>query len=279
MDVFISVDLEGITGTVSFSQCDHPDGKSEYPYARRMMTHDVNAAIRGARLAGAKRIVVKDAHWTCKNLLIDELETGIELISGFGGEKDGMMDGVDSSFGAAMLVGYHVMPGGSPGVMDHALVGGLHRFLVNGEAWGEIATSAAVAAEYGVPLVAVSSDESGCEEARRMVPFVETFATKQGMAHSAARCLHPSVTGPGIEAASKRGVEGASRIKPARCPGPVTMRAEFVTTDEADPGTIVEGVTRVDGYTLEWTRPDFLSAHRLMQVVFRLSMVGRKADD
>lgn len=101
MKVFISVDIEGATGITSFSQCSRPDSAYfDYPFARRMLTHDVNAAIRGLRSAGATRIVVKDSHATCKNLLVAELEPGTELISGNGAEKDGMMAGIDESFDA-----------------------------------------------------------------------------------------------------------------------------------------------------------------------------------
>jgi len=72
--VYISADIEGITGLVSWSQCSRPDGKSfDYTFARRMMSHDVNAAIRGARAAGATEIVVKDSHGNSKNLLIEDL--------------------------------------------------------------------------------------------------------------------------------------------------------------------------------------------------------------
>src|SRR5277367_1350336 len=108
MRVYISADIEGITGLVSWSQCSRPDGNSyDYPFARRMMTHDVNAAVRGARKGGATDIVIKDSHGNSKNLLIDELESGVHLVSGHGCGIDGMMEGIDAAFDAAMLVGYH----------------------------------------------------------------------------------------------------------------------------------------------------------------------------
>jgi D-amino peptidase len=92
MQVFISADIEGVTGIVSWSQAEGPGASSfDWAFARRMYTHDVNAAIRGAKAAGAKRVVVKDSHGLCKNLLIDELEPGTELISGFGATPHGMM--------------------------------------------------------------------------------------------------------------------------------------------------------------------------------------------
>src|SRR5687768_14334167 len=99
MKVYISADIEGITGLVSWSQCSRPDGSSyDYQFARRMMTHDVNAAVRGARAAGATEVVIKDSHGNSKNLLIDGLEPGVQLVSGHGSGTDGMMEGIDDTF-------------------------------------------------------------------------------------------------------------------------------------------------------------------------------------
>src|SRR5579863_4469805 len=141
----MSVDIEGCTGIASFSQCSRPSSAHyDWPFAREMLHHDVNAAIRGARAAGATEILIKDGHGHCRNLLVDQLEPGVELVSGANAGPNGMMEGVDSSYVAALLIGYHPLAGALRGMMEHALVGGLHRFWINGVEAGEIAASAAV---------------------------------------------------------------------------------------------------------------------------------------
>src|SRR5580704_5134825 len=121
----MSVDIEGCTGIASFSQCGRPSAAHfDWSFAREMLHHDVNAAIRGARAAGASYILLKDGHGSCRNLLIDMLEPGVQLISGAHAGRDGMMEGLDASFDAAMLIGYHALSGALHGMMDHALVGG-----------------------------------------------------------------------------------------------------------------------------------------------------------
>lgn len=278
MKVYISVDIEGATGVVSFSQCGRPDGEHyDYGFARRMLTHDVNAAIRGARAAGATAVVVKDSHATCKNLLVDELEPGTELISGFGAGKDGMMDGIDAGFAASMLVGYHGMAGALHSMMDHALVGGLHKFWINGELAGEIAVSGAVAGAYGVPTVLVTSDAVACAEAEGCLSGVRTYSTKEGFGRYMGRLKHPNVTGPGIEEAASIAVGSAHAIKPYVIDGPVTMTAEFRTVEEADLAATLESVERLDGYTVEWTRHDFMAAHRAGLTAFNVSIQGRRS--
>ncbi|MEA2554194.1 MAG: D-amino peptidase [Fimbriimonadaceae bacterium] len=274
MRVYISTDIEGITGLVSWAQCGKPSGEHyDFAFARRMYTHDVNAAIRGARSAGATEVVVKDSHHMCKNLLVDELEPGTELISGYGAGLNGMMEGIEGSFDAAMLVGYHAMAGTARGLLEHALAGGLHRFWINGQEAGEIAASAAVAGAYGVPLVFISSDQAGCDEAKSLIASVGTYATKVGLGKVMAHLKHPTVTGPGIESAAAKAMK--SPPKPYVIDGPVTIRAEFHTTDLVDMAATLESVKRVDGYTVEFTRPTLLEAHSMAYTVFQLSIRGR----
>lgn len=296
MDVFISVDIEGITGLVSWSQCSRPDGLSyDYQFARRMMSHDVNAAIRGARAAGAGRIVVKDSHGNSKNLLIEDLEPGIELISGHGGSlpgggTDGMMQGVDGTFDAAILVGYHAMAGTPRGVMEHTITGSIHRITINGIPVGEMGLAAGVAGRYGVPLVAVTSDEAGCAEIAALLPGVRTAAVKEGLSRYQARMLHPSVTGPMIEATVRAALTGPAALPAATEPGlvradelargvfapegPLTVRVEFNRSEEADKCGRLPLVRRVDGYAVEGTFPDFKSAHDAIWLLVDLSFQG-----
>jgi len=79
--IAISVDMEGISGVVSFKQieADSP----EFQRSQRLATADINAAIAGARAAGATRFFIHDTHSLDQvNLLIDELDDRAEYIGG-----------------------------------------------------------------------------------------------------------------------------------------------------------------------------------------------------
>lgn len=277
MNVFISVDIEGVTGIVSWDASEQASSECyDWPFARRMMTHDVNAAIRGARSAGADRIVVKDSHGNCKNLLIDELEPGVELISGWNGASDHyMMQGIqEGDFGCAFLIGYHAMAG-AHGTMEHAMSGSLHRLWMNGLEVGEMALSAALAGEYGVPLVLVTSDEDGCAEAQAQFPGVKVRAVKAGLTRFMARLKHPSITGPEIESEAMAAVLGARSVAPFKVGGPVSLKVQFKETNIADLASSLVGAQRVDGYTVEVHAPTFLEAHQKICNVFSLGAQGR----
>ncbi len=278
MKVFIAGDIEGITGLVGWSQCEAPGSGPDWDFARRMYTHDINAAIRGAKAGGATEVVVKDSHNMCRNLLVDQLEPGTRLISGIGADRDGMMTGIDPAFSAAFLVGYHSMAGTAVGVMEHALYGGLHRCWINGVEAGEILASGLVAGAYGVPLALVTSDDAGCAEASSQVPGVTTYSVKKAVGRFMADLKHTSETGPGIEAAAKKAMQSASGLKPLLATGPVTWRVEFHYTNEVETCLVLPFVRRIDGYTIEFTGATYLESHTLLYAVFGIAGQGRRSD-
>lgn len=242
------------------------------------MTHDVNAAIRGARAAGATQVVVKDSHGSMKNLLIDQLEEGTELVSGTGSGTDGMMQGIDSSFDAAILVGYHGMAGTQAGIMEHTYTGGCHRLMVNGRPAGEIALSVGTAGRYGVPIVAVTSDEAGCAEAADLITGVCTYTTKFGFGRYMGRLLHPSETGKGIEETARRAVASSQSIAPLVIEAPVRITIEYNRSEDADICSTLVGVSRLDAFKCEAVFDDYASAQQGTVNMLELGGLGSNAN-
>ncbi len=281
MKVYISADIEGISGLVSWSQCGRPDGQHyDYSWARERMTADVNAAIRGALRAGATEVVVKDSHGNSKNLLADRLEKGTQLISGHGASTQGMMAGIDRTFAAAMLIGYHAMAGTQGGVMEHTITGFVHRMKINGQPAGEIALSTGVAGCYDVPVVAISSDSAGCSEAKALLPGIQTAAVKTGLGRYMAQCLHPDEALALIEDAAFEGVNSASALDPWLPDSPTTISIELNRSEEADlVAARLPGVVRVDAYTVEVNADSYAQAHQMAWAVFALGSLGQKSGD
>lgn len=275
MNVYISADMEGITGQVTWKACGAPAAEHyDFDFARRMMTHDVNAAIRGARRAGGTRIVVKDSHGTSRNLLIDQLEPGIELITGEGAGEDGMVHGISEGYDCCLLVGYHGMAGTDHGVMEHTITGSNHRVWIGDRQVGEMGMSAMVASSYGVPIVMVSSDDAGCIEAATFFENVATASTKTGYGRYMARCLHPSETASLIERAAFEGIERRSTVG-KYLPSELTTRIEFNSTNEADFACRMPGARKTDAYTVSYHALEVRELHRAMRMLMALGLQGR----
>ena len=183
MRVFISVDMEGISGVATWDQArtDGPD----HARARVWMTDDVNAAIIGAVEAGADDVLVRDAHGRSRNILWESLHPAARLISGWDPRVD-MMMGLDSGFALVFLIGYHPGPNVRYGVLSHAFTSRIREMRLNGLPCGEATMAALQAGVHGVPVGLVTGQAELLEEIRPTMPDSAFVVTKRGLAYQAA---------------------------------------------------------------------------------------------
>jgi len=178
MKVFISADIEGTAGIAHWNEAErtHPD----WAEFRALMTAEVVAACEGARAAGATEVVIKDAHESGRNLILDRLPDYTRIVRGWSGHPDEMMYGIDESFAAAIYTGYHSKAGTEVNPLAHTSNLRISRLLLNGEVASEFTFNALCAAGYGVPSVFLSGDVGMCAEAEAMVPGLATVETLDG---------------------------------------------------------------------------------------------------
>ena len=154
--IFISVDMEGISGVVDPAQLG-PDG-FEYQRAREWMTGEVNAAITAIRAAGPAEIVVCDSHGNGQSVLIDKLPDDVRIVRGFPRPLE-MMQGIDETFAAAVFIGYHASEWTVDAVRGHTISSArLLGVKLNGMKVSEGIFNAALAGQFGVPVAFVSGD-------------------------------------------------------------------------------------------------------------------------
>lgn len=215
MKVLISVDMEGVAGVVH-SEDVMMQGE-EYQRARRWMTAEANAAIAGAKDAGAKEIVVADSHGYMRNLLIEELieDEIVQIVRG-SPRPLGMVNGVDEDCFAALFIGYHAMEGTANGVLAHSYSGlAIQEMRLNGMAVGELGFNAAICGAFGVPVIFVSGDDRLAAEVGAQLPLASTVITKWGVGFNAARNLHPQESCRRIRAGVEDALEGLPQLKRA----------------------------------------------------------------
>lgn len=134
--VFISVDMEGIWGVVHGDQTS--PASPEYGPARRWMVDDVNAVIAGLFEAGASEVVVNDSHGSMRNIIADSLNPKASLVTG-SPKPLLMMQGIDGTFDACILAGYHAKAGTASAILDHTISGGAMRSIkINGQELPEL---------------------------------------------------------------------------------------------------------------------------------------------
>ena len=183
--VFISCDIEGVSGVVEASRQTSPEGR-DYGRARELMTGEANAAIAGAVRAGASEIVVNDSHGPMTNILIEKLNPAATLITG-APKPLSMMQGIGRDCQAAIFVGYHAKMG-EVGVLSHTISGGsVANVWVNDIPVGETGINAGLAGYFGVPLSLYAVMMVG--KAQSLLPHVRTATVKwalPGRRHAAS---------------------------------------------------------------------------------------------
>lgn len=223
--VYISVDMDGTGGTVHGSDVGSND--PDYQMFRRVLTDEVNAAIEGALRAGAGEILVEEHHGArdFRNILLDQLHPQARLIRGWPRPRGGIT-GLDSSFDAAMFLGYHAREGTPRAVLAHTFFPqAVADFRINGRSVGEGEFNALVAGAMGVPVVLVAGDNVVVEQMRQFLGDVEGVAVKQALSKTAAIVVPPSVSAARIREAAERALRRLQDFTPVKMTLP--YRAEF----------------------------------------------------
>jgi len=263
--LFISADMEGVAGVVSGDQLSTTG--FEYESFRGFMTEEVNAAIAAAREAGFSEFVVADSHGTMQNLLLDKLPADVQVVRG-SPRPLGMMQGIDDSFDAAIFIGYHASTTNPEGVRAHSFSSAtLADVRLGGVSVTEGAWNAALAGQFGVPVIAVSGDESAVAEVKRLVGDVEGAVVKWPIGFHAARTLTPEASRSVIRAAVARGLARRSTLTPYRITTPVSLEIRFKNYRPAEVLAWLPGVTRVDAHSIRVTVKDMVEAYHFLEVV------------
>src|SRR5512133_3368024 len=227
MKILIAVDMEGITGVTTWDQV--TPGHAEYVRFRKLMTEDVNAAIRGAYDAGADEVIVADGHWDGSNILIEELDPRARLNTG-SPSPFSMMQGIDEAIDGVMFIGYHARNGSPNAVLDHTWSSKtVANVWLNDLLTGEYGLNAAVAGHFAAPVIMVSGDQTACAQVKELLGEVETAVVKQATGRFAGECLAPPVTQEMICRSAQRAVE---RLAQGDSPDPFVLDMPITVTIE-----------------------------------------------
>lgn len=274
MNVYVSVDIEGISGVV------HSDMMSaagrEYDRGRRLMTNDANAAVEGLVQAGADYILVCDGHGPMRNLLIEEMHPAAHLLTGSGDAKDYcQIEGADSrAFDAAVFVGYHAMARTAKAIHPHTIAGAaVSELRINGKPHGETGINAAVLGSLGIPVVMVTGDTTTIAEARHFLgDSIETVAVKEASGRNAAICRPPSATLPEITEAAKRALENRAATPPYNPDRPLLLEVDFLNMMQCDRASRIAGVEQVGPLTIQIAGADPWEQYRVLWAALRAAL-------
>jgi D-amino peptidase len=270
MKVFLSVDMEGATGVTSWAEVS--PNKPQYERFRKFLTGDVKAAVEGAFQAGATEVLVNEAHDGMRNILLEEVDPRVRIITGFEGKKLCMMQGIDDSFDAAFLISYHAKAGTDGAILNHTLTGAIHNFWINGVLVGESGISAALAGYYGVPVVLITGDDKVAREANDLLGHVETAIVKEGLDRYSAKCMTPQESREMIKKAATTALENIDRFKPYKVRTPVKIEVEFTSPSTALLACTIPSVVREGPRKISFSSENVIKAWEVIWPSIRLGM-------
>jgi D-amino peptidase len=267
--VFISVDMEGISGVVDPAQLG-PDG-FEYQRAREWMTGEVNAAIAGVRASGPADIVVCDSHGNGQSVLIDKLPDDVRIVRGFPRPLE-MMQGLDETFTAAMFIGYHASEWTPDAVRGHTISSArLLGVKLNGAEVSEGMYNAALAGHFNVPIAFVSGDRLAVTQIQRAVPGVEGAIVKEPYGYHSAQTVTPARGQAMIREGVTRAMGKLASLQPYRVTSPIALEVGFKLTIDAERAAFVPGLSRSDAHTVKGSFHDMPEITKLLQVLTSLA--------
>jgi len=265
LKVYISVDMEGVAGVVTADQLS-PTG-FEYERFRHFMTNETLAALRAAKESGATEIVVSDSHGNGESLLIEEFPKDVRIIRSWP-RHGSMMAGIDSSFDAALFIGYHASTTNMHGVRAHTFSSAhLTRVSLNGNPVTEGEFNAAYAGSFGVPIVFASGDNAAIEELKSRLGNIETAETKKSLSFHSAETLTPEASCEKIAAGVKAALARLRDFKPYVVKSPVTVEISFKNYTPAEMLTYLRSVQRVDSHSIRFVGKDMAEISDFVDVV------------
>jgi D-amino peptidase len=269
MRIYISADMEGTATVCSWAQVD-PSNRHEYPIYRRYMTREVNAAIEGARDAGASEFLVNDSHWDMRNLLWDELPDDVRVVSG-ARKPLSMAQGAERRFDAAFFTGYHGKIGEANAVLSHTYSDAtFYDVRVNGTACTEALLNAGILGLYGTPVVLVTGDRATIETVTAALPWVTGVVVKDAIGYYSANSLTPVAACNAIRDGAREALKALPHAKPFTFQSPIELVIEAAKTEQADFMELLPKFERIGGRAVRFCHDDyhvvfraFLSAMRI----------------
>lgn len=262
MRILISADMEGISGVCRWDHVSstHP----EYAAYRRIMTAEVNAAIRGAFAGGADEVIVHDGHSKGQNLLIEELNPRAELSRGTCSPLC-MMTGIQTGIDAVFTVGYHAKAGSAPAILAHSMDDHILSYKVNGQEVGEFGLSGILAGRFGSPIIFASGDQTFAEEAKDLFPGINVTIVKLATGYYSGICFPLEKNHAQIEADAKAAVEKFSAgngPKPLEINVPATLEVSYAAPYAAEKASELPFVKRESGRVISASCPTVIDVYR-----------------
>lgn len=263
MKVFVSADIEGVAGITAPEEAnpDHRDTR----YFQEQMTQEVKAACEGAVAAGAKEILVKDAHWTGRNINPRALPHCARVLRGWTGHPFSMMAELDQTFSASVMIGYHARAGSSGNPLAHTMSGRVVAMMrINEKPASEFLLNTLTSTMLGVPVAFLSGDEALCAEVKEYNENIRTVASLKGIGQATVSD-HPELVVKRIREGVEEGLRKDQKKVMRPLPDRFSVELDYKQPREAYGKSFYPGAKLVGDFTVRYESKDYFDILRMIQ--------------
>ena len=264
MKIYISADIEGVTGVTHWDEADRKN--PDFAEYSEQMTAEVVGACEGALNAGAEEIWVQDAHASARNIIASKLPPEVRFVRGWSGNPFSMVQDLDDSFNALMMIGYHSRAGSGDNPLAHTITGRIYRIKINAQYASEFLLHAYAAALLNVPVVLVSGDSGLCEEINTFNPHILTIPVKHGAGNSTVS-IHPHLAVEKIRAGAQKALEGDLSNCMIDLPEQFEVAITYKDHAKAYHYSFYPGASLKEPHTIEFETDDYFEVLRLLSFV------------
>jgi D-amino peptidase len=264
MKIYISADIEGIAGILHWDEATR--WKPDYPPFNEELMNEVKAACEGVNQAGAKEIWIKDGHGVGRNLNFSNLPNNVRLIRSFSGHPYNMMQEINDTFDAVLMIGYHSYATSGENPLSHTLEDNLTYVKINGEYASEFIINAYTAELVKVPVVFVSGDIGLCEHVHEVNPNIKTAGLNKGVGDSVIS-IHPNLAFDMIKQGAEESLKGKIDNCRIQLPSKFEVELSFSNHTKAFKGSFYPGIKQISSTNLLFSTDNYFEVLRMIMFV------------
>ncbi len=217
----IHCDLEGVTGIVRGDQV-NPASPS-YENGQKLFMEDFMSLIEGLHEGGASDLYAYDQHYFGTNIDMARIPSYVKVICGKPLYEENWIRATDPPFSGVILLGLHAKAGTPDSLLSHSYEYDIKDIRINGFSVGEIGLEAAIAGDFDVPVLLVTGDSEGVNEAEKILKNIRSVTVKESIGFSSAICYPVEHTSRLIRYAAKEIVTDPPDVALFKFKGPVDL--------------------------------------------------------
>jgi D-amino peptidase len=272
--------MEGVIGVASWSEMNRDGSYNNWLNSEIGWILDEITKYHGFDET-IEEITICDSHARGENIPYGKLpDPRVTYIRGYP-RPFYMMQGLDETYDAVLLLGYHARIGAFGGGMDHSYSAScIYNIRINGKLVGETEINAMYAGLYDIPVVMISGDDILEKEMSEYYSDGMIFVrTKEGIGRYSAKMYHPETVEAIYRERTKALIGKFENKKPFDIKRPeekTVLEVDVLNTVIADALSVVPGLERTEGRTLRYCSHNYKD---VFQMILTIAMLGGRFSD